>query len=72
MGNLDGLERDAHGNFLVTDFQNGGLFRVMKDGSFEKLVALKQGSADLDTIDKGRTAIVPRMLEDTVTAYAVD
>ncbi len=72
VGNLDGLERDAHGNFLVTDFQNGGVFRVHKDGSFEKLQTSKQGSADLDVVDKGHTAVVPRMLEDTVTAYTVD
>jgi hypothetical protein len=72
VGNLDGLERDAHGNFLVTDFLAGGLFRVSKDGSFEKLMSLKSGSADLDMIDKGRTAVIPRMLEDTVTAYAID
>ena len=43
-----------------------------KDGSFETLVDLAPGSADLDLIDKGHTAIVPRMLEDTVTAYLVD
>ncbi len=72
VGNLDGLERDAHGNFLTTDFIAGGLIRVNKDGSFEKLMGLKSGSADLDTIDKGRTAVIPRMLEDTVTAYSVD
>ncbi len=72
VGNLDGLERDAHGEFLVTDFMAGGLYRVHKDGSFEMLVDLKQGSADLDTIDKGRTAVVPRMMEDTLTAYTVD
>lgn len=72
VGNLDGLERDAHGEFLATDFIAGALLRVHKDGTFETLVDLKPGSADLDTIDKGRTAIVPRMLEDTVTAYSVD
>lgn len=72
VGNLDGLERDAHGGFLATDFIAGALLRVGKDGSFETLVDLAPGSADLDTIDKGRTAIVPRMLEDTVTAYSVD
>jgi hypothetical protein len=71
-GNLDGVERDAHGNFLVTDFTNGGLFRAFKDGSFEKLQTLKKGSSDLDVIDKGRTAVVPRMLDDTVTAYTVE
>ena len=72
VGNLDGLERDAHGNFLVTDFNAGALYRVHKDGSFETLLDLKAGSADLDVIDKGHTAIIPRMLEDTVRAYTVD
>ena len=72
VGNLDGLERDAHGEFLATDFISGGLMRIHKDGSFETLVDLAPGSADLDAIDKGHTAIVPRMQEDTVTAYAVD
>ena len=72
VGNLDGLERDAHGDFLSTDFVSGGLLRIHKDGSFEKLLSLKPGSSDLDAIDNGHTAIVPRMLEDTVTAYSVD
>jgi hypothetical protein len=72
VGNLDGLERGTHGSYLVTDFIAGGLLRVKRDGSFEQLVDLKAGSADLDVIDKGKTAVVPRMLEDTVTAYSVD
>ncbi len=36
------------------------------------LLQLQPGTADLDTIDKGRTAIIPRMLQNTVTAYSVD
>ncbi len=72
VGNIDGLERDAHGNFLVTDFVAGGLFRVYKDGSFDKLLAMKPASSDLDVIDKGHTAVVPHMMEDTITAYSVD
>jgi hypothetical protein len=72
VGNIDGLERDAHGNFLATDFNAGSLLRIHKDGSFETLLDMKPGSADLDVIDKGHTAVVPRMLEDTVTAYSVD
>jgi hypothetical protein len=72
VGNLDGLERDAHGNFLATDFSRGGLYRIHKDGSFEKLLDMKKGSSDLDVIDRGSTAVVPHMLEDTITAYSVD
>jgi hypothetical protein len=72
VGNIDGLERGTHGSFLATDFVAGGLLRIKRDGSFEQLLDLKPGSADLDMIDKGHTAVVPRMLEDTVTAYSVD
>jgi hypothetical protein len=72
VGNLDGLERGTHGSFLATDFVAGGLLRIKRDGSFEQLVDLKPGSADLDVIDKGKTAVIPRMLEDTVTAYSID
>ncbi len=72
VGNLDGLERGTHGSFLVTDFVAGGLIRIQRDGKFQHLLDLKPGSADLDVIDKGKTAVVPRMLEDTVTAYSVE
>jgi hypothetical protein len=72
VGNLDGLERDAHGSFLATDFSRGGLYRIHKDGSFEKLLDMKKGSSDMDVIDRGHTAVVPHMLEDTITAYSVE
>lgn len=71
VGNLDGIGRDAHGNFLVTDFIKGALYRIKKDGTFETLIDLPAGSADLDVIDKGQTAVIPVMMENTVTAYEV-
>ena len=72
VGNIDGLERDYHGGFLVTDFIKGGLMDVKKDGSFKVLMPFKPGSADLDVMNDGHEAIVPHMLEDTVTAYHID
>jgi DNA-binding beta-propeller fold protein YncE len=72
IGNLDGLERDAHGNFLVTDFLAGSLMRIKKDGSHEVLMDLNAGSADLDVINKGHVAVVPVMLDDNVRAFWVD
>jgi hypothetical protein len=71
-GNLDGLERDAHGEFLSTDFLAGKLFRIHKDGSSEMLVDLNKGSADLDVIKKGHVAVVPVMFDDNVRAFWVD
>ena len=72
IGNLDGLERDAHGNFLVTDFIAGALMRINKDGSHEVLMDLNPGSADLDVINKGHIAVVPVMMDDNVRAFWVD
>lgn len=72
VGNIDGLERDYHGGFLVTEWVKGGLIDVKKDGSFKVLMPMKPGSADLDVMDNGHQAIVPHMLEDTITAYHVD
>jgi hypothetical protein len=72
IGNLDGLERDAHGEFLATDFLAGGLHRIHKDGTSELLMDLNAGSADLDVIKKGHVAVVPVMLDDNVRAFWVD
>jgi hypothetical protein len=72
VGNLDGLERDAHGNYLVTDFIAGGLHRINKDGTSELLMDLNTGSADLDVINNGHLAVVPVMLDDNVRAIYVD
>jgi hypothetical protein len=33
---------------------------------------MKKGSSDMDVIDRGHTAVVPHMLEDTITAYSVE
>jgi DNA-binding beta-propeller fold protein YncE len=71
VGNLDGLERDAHGGFLVTDFIKGALYRIREDGSFETLVDLNPGSADLEAMDDGKVAVIPVMLDDKVTAFSV-
>lgn len=71
VGNLDGLERDPRGGFYSTDFIKGGLFRINADGSFEKLLDLKPSSADMDQIDKGRTVVIPIMMEDRVVAYSI-
>jgi hypothetical protein len=72
IGNLDGLERDAHGNFLATDFIAGALLRIKKDGSHEVLMDLNAGSADLDVINKGHIAVVPVMMDDNLRAFWVD
>jgi hypothetical protein len=72
VGNLDGLERGADGTFLVTDFMAGALIRVKEDGSHEMLADFNAGSADLEVSEDGKTAIVPVMMDDKVSAWALE
>lgn len=68
VGNLDGLEPDGQGNWLVTDWMAGALYRIKADGSFENLLDLDMGSADLEVIDNGAVAIIPMMMDNKVVA----
>ncbi len=72
IGNLDGLEPDGDGNWLTTDWIAGGLFSVQSDGSFEQIVDLDQGSADLGFVPQERLVIIPMMMNDRVVAYRLE
>jgi DNA-binding beta-propeller fold protein YncE len=71
-GNLDGVAPDGKGGYLVTDWVNGGLFRVAANGKATRLLPLKKGSADLGTMPGENLVLIPMMMEGTVVAYRVD
>ena len=68
-GNLDGLELDGTGGFLVTDWIEGAVFRISSKGAVTPLLDLPKGSADIAYLPKKKLLIVPQMLENKVTAY---
>lgn len=72
VGNLDGVEPDGQGGYLVTDWVNGALFRIDAQGQAEQLLDLNQGSADLEYIEDQNLAIIPMMLDDKVVAYTIE
>ncbi len=72
VGNLDGLESDGKGGYLVTDFNAGTLFRIKRDGSFTVISDLEGTSADLEAMNKGKTVVIPFLLGDKVTAYTIN
>jgi sugar lactone lactonase YvrE len=71
IGNLDGLEADGSGAYLVTDWMAGGLYRIAASGKADLLLDLNQGSADHEFIESKRLAIIPMMMDGTVVAYEV-
>ncbi len=72
VGNLDGLEPDGKGAYLVTDWMSGGLYRIQSSGAAELLLDLNQGSADHEFIEKKRLVIIPMMMDDKIVAYEVN
>lgn len=70
VGNLDGLESDGQGNWLVTDWMAGALYRIDPNGNADLLMDLNQGSADLGVINDEAMVIMPMMNDNTVMAIS--
>lgn len=72
VGHLDGVQPDGDGNYLVTDWMSGDLYRIHTDGSFDSLMNLGQGLADhLVLLDQG-LVILPQMMDGVVHAYKLE
>ena len=67
--NIDGVESDGQGGYVITDFLAGKIMQVYSDGSVRDLAELGSGTADLGFIASEGLAIVPHMPESRVVAY---
>ena len=72
LGNIDGLEQDARGGYVVTDYSAGKVLQVTQTGESRLVRQFKPGSADIAFLyAQGDILIVPHMNENTVAAYNV-
>src|SRR6185503_18217623 len=72
LGNIDGVEQEARGGFLVTDYLAGKLIQVGQDGSSRVVRTFKPGLADHTFLyAQGDILIAPHMNENTVAAYDI-
>lgn len=69
VGNLGGLERDERCNFLVTDWAAGKVYLVSPKGEVTQLLAGVPGAAGHGFIPDRRLLLLPRPLDNAVTAY---
>jgi len=68
--NIDGVEQEARGGFLVTDFMAGKVFQVTPTGESHLIRQFKPGLADHAFLyAQGDILIAPHMNENTVAAY---
>ncbi|HEX6111208.1 MAG TPA: hypothetical protein VFZ10_02800 [Geminicoccaceae bacterium] len=69
IGNLDGVEPNGQGGYLVTDWFSGGLYNISEDGKADMVMDLNQGSADHEFVEGENLAVIPMMMDGTVNAY---
>jgi sugar lactone lactonase YvrE len=72
VGNLDGLEADGQGGYLVTDWLSGVLYTFDANGKAEMVMDLNQGSADHEYVEDEKLVVIPMMMDGTVAAYKVE
>lgn len=68
-GNFDGIAALGDGEYLVSDWYAGKVYRIAADGTMDLLLELPQGAADLGYLPEQRLILVPQMLENKVTAF---
>ena len=70
LGNIDGVEQEARGGFIVTDYMAGKLIQVFPTGESHVVRTFKPGLADHTFLyAQGDILIAPHMNENTVGAY---
>jgi hypothetical protein len=69
LGNIDGLELDGRGGYIVTDYPKGQLIHVSSTGESHVLKEYKPGTADLAFVPTGNIAIMPHMQENRIASY---
>jgi DNA-binding beta-propeller fold protein YncE len=71
LANIDGVESDGAGGYIVSDYLAGTILRVAKDGKSKTLATFKPGTADIGFMWAGQRLIVPHMNENKVAAYDI-
>ena len=72
VGNIDGVEQEARGGYLVTDYLAGKLIQIAPSGESRVVRTFKPGLADHTFLyAQGDILIAPHMNENTVGAYDI-
>jgi sugar lactone lactonase YvrE len=69
--NIDGVESDGRGGFLVSDYLKGQILRVSASGESETIQTFMPGAADIGFVPSINAVIVPHMNENKVAAYDI-
>jgi hypothetical protein len=69
IANIDGVELDGRGGYIVSDFRAGKILQVAATGEVRELRQFMPGTADIAFLPKQNILIVPHMNENLVASY---
>ena len=67
--NIDGLELDGRGGYIVSDYMAGKIYQVGANGEARELRQFKPGAADIAFVSGTNVLLVPHMNENMVASY---
>ena len=67
--NIDGVELDGRGGFVVTDYLAGKVLQVTAAGESREVRQFMPGTADIAFVPTGNVLVVPHMNENKVASY---
>ena len=67
--NIDGLELDGRGGYIISDYMAGKIYQVTSNGEARELRQFKPGAADIAFVSGTNVLLVPHMNENTVASY---
>ena len=67
--NIDGLELDGRGGYIISDYMAGKIYQVTAAGEARELRQFKPGAADIAFVSGTNVLLVPHMNENTVASY---
>jgi hypothetical protein len=69
--NIDGVESDGRGGYLVSDYLAGKILRISASGESREVRQFMPGAADIGFVPSINAVIVPHMNENRVAAYDI-
>jgi hypothetical protein len=69
LANIDGLERDGRGGYIVSDYVAGKILQVSSTGEARELRQFMPGTADIGFVPGRNILLVPHMNENTIASY---
>ena len=69
--NIDGVESDGRGGYIVSDWLAGKIMHVMRGGESKVVAQFTPGTADIGVIPDAHTVVIPHMNDNRVAAYGL-